>query len=329
MSLARKHGLDARALCEEAGLDLATLHDPEARIPSPGLGVLTGVLAGRLDCPALGLELARLTELDPSDAVSRVLMASRTLREGYSRAFRYQRLWVGNEPFSLEPCEGGARLVFQTTSPALPSLRVNTEWVLGLALESMRALTGEPLTPLWVHFQHEAPPDPSVYEDFFGIPVTFGAARAELAVADSVLDHPLDHAHAMLMSFLEKNAETKVAQLPSPHVLSEQVRAVLRSALSGGDSSLKAVAARLHLSPRTLQRRLKEEGTHHEQVLEELRRELAAVYLGRRMDIAEVSFLLGYANPTAFHRAFKRWMGESPEQYRARQLPGERLGPSG
>lgn len=81
---------------------------------------------------------------------------------------------------------------------------------------------------------------------------------------------------------------------------------------------MAAVAAKLHMSPRTLQRRLKEEGTSHEELLEGLRHTLAKLYLDKHLGIAEVSYLLGYANPTAFHRAFKRWTGHSPEQHRGK-----------
>jgi AraC-like DNA-binding protein len=317
--VARKHGLDAASLCEEAGVDLATLEDPEGRVPYLGLRTLTEVVAREVRSPALGLELARVSEpYSAQDPMSMVMLASRTVREGYSRVLRYQRLWDDQNPFTLEPCEGGARLGFKPPEISWPLLRVNMEWMAGSALLTVRALTGKPLSPSWVHFQHEAPPDLSVYEDFFGAPVTFGAPSMEIAFPDSVLDQPLTEANAILLSFFEKNAEVKAAQLPTVHLLSAQVQAVLRGALGGGDYSLKAVAAKLRMSPRTLQRRLKEEGTHHEQLLEELRRELAGTYLGKRLDIAEVSYLLGYANPTAFHRAFKRWMGESPEAYRAR-----------
>ncbi|MCY1075068.1 AraC family transcriptional regulator [Archangium lansingense] len=316
--LARRRGLDETALCQEAGLDCSLLREPEARIPLSSFEALMEALASRVKEPTLGLELAREFTLEAYGVSGLVLMASPTLREGFERAFRYQRLWEDFERLTLEPCEGGGSIRFLSHEPRRPIHRVLAECILAELLLTTRALTTMPVRPLWVHFEHEPPPDSSAHEDFFGIPVSFGASTTEIAFSNATLDLPLTHANALFLSFFEQQAKAKVEQLPSTSQLSEQVRTVLRGALGGGDSSLVAVAAKLHMSPRSLQRRLKEEGTRYEALLDGLRRELAKVYLDKRLSIAEVSYLLGYANPTVFHRAFKRWTGQSPEHYRAR-----------
>lgn len=317
VELARRHGLDVTALCEQAGLELATLYEPEARIPYASLITLTEALASRVRNPALGLELAQLYEPGSYDVVGLVMMASPTLREGFERAFRYQRVWEDSKRFALEPCEGGGKVVLSRPEPWLPVHRILLECILAEVLQWTRSLTHTPVKPLWVHFWHEPPRDTSAYEAFFGVPVSFGASATEIAFSDATLDLPLTHANALFLSFFEERAQVKVAQLAPTSSLLEQVRTVLRGALAGGDYSLAAVATTLHMSPRTLQRRLKEEGSSHEALLDGLRHDLARVCLEKRLSISEISFLLGYSNPTTFHRAFKRWTGSSPEHYRA------------
>jgi AraC-like DNA-binding protein len=318
VELARRHELDVASLCAEAGLELATLDEPEARVPYASMIALTEALASRVPNPALGLELAQLYDSGSYDVVGLVMMASPTLREGLERAFRFQRVWEDSKRFAFEPCEGGGKVVLSRPEPWLPVFRILLECILAEVLQWTRALTHTPVKPLWVHFWHEPPRDTSPYEAFFGAPVSFDASETEIAFSEATLDQPLTHANALFLSFFEQQAQARVARLAPTNSLSEQVRTVLRGALGGGDYSLAAVAAKLHMSPRTLQRRLREEGSSHEALLDGLRHDLARVCLEKRLSIAETSFLLGYSNPTTFHRAFKRWTGSSPEHYRAR-----------
>ena len=106
-------------------------------------------------------------------------------------------------------------------------------------------------------------------------------------------------------------------KLPKGEALTDAVRRLLVGELCDGEPSLEQIAPRLHMSPRTLHRRLEEEGTSFRQVLAEVRRELAARHLSeRRLAIGEIAFLLGFSEPSAFHRAFKRWTGHAPLAYR-------------
>jgi AraC-like DNA-binding protein len=105
--------------------------------------------------------------------------------------------------------------------------------------------------------------------------------------------------------------------------LSDRVRQILMQEVPGGNPSLEWVASRLALSPRTLQRRLRDEGTTHVALLDDLRRDLAIGYLKeKRVPIGEIAFLLGFSEPSAFHRAFRRWTGSTPGEVRNQTAPG-------
>ncbi|MGA9526123.1 MAG: helix-turn-helix transcriptional regulator, partial [Myxococcaceae bacterium] len=111
-----------------------------------------------------------------------------------------------------------------------------------------------------------------------------------------------------------------LARLPKADDFVLQVRQRVTSALSGGEPTLEAIASQLAITPRTLQRRLKEHGTTYQLLLEELRRELALRYLrDHGLEISEVAFLLGFSEPSAFHRAFRRWTGTTPLSFRRQQ----------
>jgi len=111
-------------------------------------------------------------------------------------------------------------------------------------------------------------------------------------------------------------------KLPKGEADTDAVRRCLAGDLCNGQPTLQQIAPRLHMSPRTLHRRLDDEGTSFRHVLTEVRRELAARHLTeRRLGVSEIAFLLGFSEPSAFHRAFKRWTGHAPLAFRESALP--------
>jgi AraC-like DNA-binding protein len=131
------------------------------------------------------------------------------------------------------------------------------------------------------------------------------------------LDRPLVRADAGLCAVLERHARELLERLPRATSLSGRIRQLVAGDLVKGVPSPAEVARRLHMSGRTLQRRLREDGTSHRALVDELRRDLAMRYLGEReIGIAEVAFLLGFSEASAFHRAFRRWSGTTPSAYR-------------
>src|SRR5262249_51637173 len=138
------------------------------------------------------------------------------------------------------------------------------------------------------------------------------------------LEIPLLRADAALQAILEAQVMAVIEKLPRGEATTDAVRRYLAGGLGDGQPTLEQIAPRLHMSPRTLHRRLEEEGTSFRQVLSEVRRELAARHLSEgRLAIGEIAFLLGFSEPSAFHRAFKRWTGHAPLAWR--ELPPHRI----
>jgi AraC-like DNA-binding protein len=178
-------------------------------------------------------------------------------------------------------------------------------------------VTGTDWTPREVCFQHDAPPDIQEHERIFRAPVKFNMPVSKLVFDQALLQLPLIEADPVLSAVLDRHAEELLAKLPRRGGLTDEVRALLRQAINGGDPSLEAVSQQLNLSPRTLQRKLKDEHTSHQDLLDEMRRDLSVRYLREpEMAICEVAYLLGFSEPSAFHRAFRRWTGTTPREYR-------------
>jgi AraC-like DNA-binding protein len=174
--------------------------------------------------------------------------------------------------------------------------------------------------PLEVRFPHSAPDDISEHQQLFGCKLQFGWERTELVFAREFLNTPLVKADPALQAILEAQVVDLIRKLPKGEATTDAVRRHLASELGKGQPTLEQIAARLHMSSRTLRRHLDEEGTSFRQILSEVRRELASRHLSEgRLAIGEIAFLLGFSEPSAFHRAFKHWTGHAPHAYRTLQ----------
>ena len=172
--------------------------------------------------------------------------------------------------------------------------------------------------PLEVRFPHCAPDDISEHQRFFACKLQFECERSELVFARELLEAPLVKADPALQAILEAQVVAVIQKLPKGEAATDAVRRYLASELGKGQPTLQQIAPRLHMSARSLRRRLDEERTSFRQILSEVRRELALRHLMEgRLAIGEIAFLLGFSEPSAFHRAFKQWTGQAPHAYRA------------
>jgi AraC-like DNA-binding protein len=182
-----------------------------------------------------------------------------------------------------------------------------------------RELAAAPFRVLAVELAHAAPGDVAPYRAWFDAPVVFGAEHTQLVLPAAALAAPLVSSDPALLAILARAADELALRAPADKLLAAQVKRVLHEALRSADAHVDIVAARLGLTSRSLQRRLTDEGTTFAAVREDVRRELARRYLTEGLPIADISFLLGFSEPSAFFRAFKRWTGLTPIERRAQQ----------
>ena len=320
MAYAAARGLHRAACTERFGIDAAALDDVDGRIPVTTLTRLWNELPVLLDDPDMPLHvLEHAAHLDPPLPLL-VALSSPTLGEALRRLARYERLNfdLADEPVSELMLDGArAHIVLnhEKSTLVLPTGAFIDSCLALLMLARMA--TQQTVVPLELTFRHPTPRHPEQYRAAFGCPVSFDAKRDRMTLRAADLELPHPEASRTLLSITERHAEQQLAQLPKGDDFMLRLRYLIRTQLPEGALTLSGLAKQVGLSPRTLQRRLAEEGTALRHLLDEERRGLALRYIqDARVSLIDIAFLLGFADQSAFSRAFSRWTSRSPSDYR-------------
>ena len=297
-------------------LDLDEVKVPEARVLHARVVRLWSVAVEMTGDADFGLSTAALIPAGAFGVVEYAFRKSRNFAEGLDRMSRYFRLV--HDVARLEGEALGSRYILEHTIPGARALpRAAADFVLSTAVLMFRDATTTAVSPLEVWLDYAEPADTSAHEELFAAPLRFLSGKRALIFSVEDLDAPLRLAEPGLCGVLDAHAQQLLSNLPTVGAFSDRVRELLASELAGGDASAQDIARRLKMSVRTLHRRLTEEGTSHKRLVENLRLDLARTYLGDRgIAISEVAYLLGFSEPSAFHRAFRRWTGKTPADFR-------------
>ncbi len=269
--------------------------------------------------PMLALQIADATPAGAFGIVEYVCRSSPTLRDALAQWIRYlgildDAVEVALVDLDEEQGQVSLRVVTESEAPAPAS----HELCFALVARHARTMLAGWFHVTEVRFTHRvSEANAARYREHFDAPVRFGAEYTELVLPASVLATALSTADPNLLAILLPAAEEKRSRKPADPPVTDQVRRALRTALSNDDAQIDTVAKRLGMTGRSLQRRLKDEDTSFQNLRDEVRRDLADRYLGLGMSFAEISFLLGFSEPSAFFRAFKRWTGLTPMERRA------------
>lgn len=328
VGFAASAGVSPPELLHAAGLDPALLADPDAYLPGSQEMRLWDEAVRLTGDQDFGLHLAEWAARAPEnhfDVLAFAVRSCATLGEHYALAGRYIRLVHEGVYLSLEEEGDVARLV-HGHSPEQIGPRHPVEGMLALTLLLGRREVGEELAPQRVCFAHARPDRVSEQERVFGAPVHYGCPRNEMVLDRALLERPQLHAELRLLAILDRQLGGLLSGLPESHGYRDVVKRCMLDELPEREPVVATIAARLHMSARSLQRRLQSEGTSFAEVLSDLRRDMALRYLqDQRISIGEVAFLLGFLDVTAFHRAFKRWTGSTPAEYRRSARSGPQI----
>jgi len=192
------------------------------------------------------------------------------------------------------------------------------EFFMTLLVFQMRQLTGAHVVPTAAWFAHPKPADVAPLVESLGTKaIDFGKGSNGVAFAAETLATPLPTFDPTLLAIVERVAVEALAVTPPLEKFSLQVRRAVREAMAGSVPELPALAATFRMSERTFQRRLGEEGTSFQKLVDSVREELARLHVAeQKRSLGEIAYLLGYAEHSAFLRAFKRWTGVTPRSYR-------------
>lgn len=312
-------GLDANAIVRSAGIDPASLADPDARIPQANAAALWKAAVDAVEGdPCFGLDIALALHPTSLHAVGYAWMACSSLREAGQRLGRYFR--VINSVDRLDVRHEGELtwLVFCVNGPYTFPRAYDAR--VAVIVKMCRGLLGDVFAPTRVRQMHARPPERCAARmvEFYGVEPEWNAAECAIAVPTESLDKPLSAGNGALALASEQIAADYLARHMRDDVVT-RVRRCMIELLPSGDVSRQAVARKLAMGERTMQRRLTEAGTSYAELLEALRRELAVDYLRtRRNTVHEVAYLLGFAEIASFTRAFRRWTGVPPSIWRER-----------
>ena len=271
----------------------------------------------------IGLHMAEAYNPGALDMLGYIVLSCSTIGHALDRASRYATLLNDGMriDFVREPRSAYLECTFVSSKDNYllrnGTQAVDTTWA-GFARE-LRRLAAKPVVPTHVWFRHAAPhlKDKAEYDRSFGALVNFGASADRLYVNTDDLEMPLLSANPALLRSFEQHADTVIASLDAKDTKSRQVAQLLTTRLKGAVPPLNEIARELAMSERNLQRALRNDGTTFNKLLDDVRRDLAINHLADPSTSAgQVGFLLGFSEPSAFHRAFRRWTGKAPSAYR-------------
>lgn len=310
-------GIAPDAVLRRAGLPAGLFDQPRIQVTTDEFFALYRGMAACSPDPAVGLALAESARPEQYDPVAIAGLYARSFRDAIGRMARYKQLIC---PERLHLAERGERAVVrfvwtESEAPQPPALVDHCfGWLVGIG----RHGTGIRLCPARVELMR-APAHGALYEAHFGCPVVFDQPRDALVFERVDLDRPFVSHNPDLLGLIAPGLEAELARMQAAGGLGERVKGVLKRELAGRGPDVGVVARALAMSVRTLQRRLGEQGLVFRALVAEARHELARHYLAASsMELAEVAYLLGYEDANSFFRAFRRWEGVPPGQWRLR-----------
>ncbi|HWT31115.1 MAG TPA: AraC family transcriptional regulator [Propylenella sp.] len=217
--------------------------------------------------------------------------------------------------------DGLYRLEYQITAPDIVERRQDAELSLGMFLNFFRECCGARWAPEEVHFEHPKPSMAREHEGAFDAPVYFSQPTNALLFKPEILERPMPSSDLKLLAVMQTCLEQLGSDAPAEDPLFDRLRTAIRVKLPDGYPMLEEVAEDLRVPTSLVCRDLHDAGTTYKEVVEGVRRDLAISYMKqRRLPFSDIALLLGYSELSAFSRAFRRWTGTSPRDYRARAL---------
>jgi len=316
----RSHGIDPQPLLEQYGLDSARLGEACGRLSIPRYMRLGHSAIQLTDNPALGLRMGQLSRLNQVGLAGVTAAQAPTVREAARCLTRFEALYGSNYrgQSSFHEDAQGAWLRFYSISPYNAYNRFVVDSIIAGWLQQLSSVSATPLRAERIDIEFEAPAYREAYGEMGDCPIQFAAEHNQLrlSLASLALRNPV-HCPSTWRHLLQL-CERELEQLTRTRSLRERIIALLGPLLNGGrEPDLEEVAARLKLPTWTLRRRLAEEGTQFRAILNDTRRDLAMTYIrDTELAFGEIAYLLGFASAEAFQRAFKRWSGQTPGEFR-------------
>jgi len=316
--------IDREALLSAVGIDPASLDDPATMVPDNQYYAFLERLA-LLDAngTTIPLRAGAAMHCDDYGAFGLAWKSAINLRGSYDRAQRYARVLTNVSTYEVEATADGAFVNLHRVGERRLGMRLSNEASIASIASISRQVCTEVFKPIQVYFKHAAPKSTVDHENYFGCPVTFESNRDALLVSNETLHAPNRLGDESISRFFDTHLETTISKFEDNSSLERQVRVQISRSLSEGVPTISVLAQHFGMSGRSLQRRLSEQGYSFKIMVDEVRRQLADRLLKQTSySLAEVAFMTGFSEQSAFNRAFKRWQGQTPRSFRIESQTG-------
>ena len=310
--------VDKHTLMHSVGIDPYSPVDPSYMISDTEYyGFLERLAAVESDPVTISLRAGAAMRCDDYGAFGLAFKSATNLLGSYQRSERYARVLTSVATYEVVYTDDGAFMHLHRDGERRLGMRLSNEATMASIATISREVSSKAFNPIALYLKHPAPETTSHHEEFFGCPVHFESDKDALLVASSSLQTPNKLGDESISTFFDSHLEAELSKFDDNSSLEQRVRIHISRCLSEGVPAISDVAGQMGLSGRTLQRRLSEQGHTFQTLVDESRRQLAKRLLKETdYSLAEVAFMTGYSEQSAFTRAFKRWAGQTPRSYR-------------
>jgi len=313
----QRQGCDPAPLFTAAGINMEDSSNPNARIATIKMQQLWQLAVVATGDPAFGLVVAQQFQPAVLHGLGFAWLASDTLHDALGRLVKYSHLINALPDFHLENDADTVDLVVTVPDLGPDFVHAATDAGLAIFLRMCQITAGSDVMPVHVAMQRPEPANKTAYEDMFGPSIEYAATAHRLSFEAALVNTPLSTAHPELARLNDQTVIDYLARCERSN-LTMQVRASIIERLPDGRPNQEDIAQKLNTSLRSLQRRLKDEDTNFKELLNETQQDLAMQYIrDSSRSIGEITYLLGFSEPSNFTRAFKRWTGKSPGEFRS------------
>ncbi|WP_296063319.1 AraC family transcriptional regulator ligand-binding domain-containing protein [uncultured Amphritea sp.] len=320
LQLAQHYRLDQTEILENASLTHEEFSIPGARFPTSAYGQILQMLAHATDNPRIALNLGEATQPRMLGSIGFLMSTAATLGKAYQALIDYLPLLFEGAIIQMEQTPEGTLLTFELNEPELQPV----EYLLACLINWPRWLTGHQIPVRMVQLEFSKPENLLPYQQFFAAEVQFEAPRNQVLLASDYLSLSCIDANPEMHQLHREFADSLLSKSAQQSALTAQTRNLIRRQLAEGNGCIRReqIAESVGLSLRTLQRKLGHLGTNFQDIYDQTRRDVCLQLIQRgQLSFGEITFQLGFSNQSAFQKAFKRWMGVAPSQYRQQIKP--------
>jgi AraC-like DNA-binding protein len=315
-------GLDTSRLLKGIGITPADICNQQKELPYLVAMSFREKVLSTIQNQSIALQVGEQLPLGELGIVDYICASSNSVSSAMKSLSRYFRL-MAHPDFGLSYFEQNQAGIIrygreqQLASQKVPYEQQSTEFTFAITISRLRTVTNRAAKCDLVSFRHPVPEYVNDYQRIFQAPIEFNATENNLILNKDSLTLSLENQDDRLYQLLTKYADSSMSHLPVNPALSHRVVDELKQALQDGEITAQSIAKKLHISPRTLHRRLNEENTCFVKLRDQLRCDLSKTMLmNAELSQTDIAFLLGFSQPSAFNRAFKRWVGCTPQQFR-------------